>query len=326
MRKGLWLVTLLLGLVIDSVAAIPFKPGDILLPYGEKVIGVFSPSGGPPRTTLSTDPSVFDSSTTSLKGGGIAFDENFEYLYVTVKDANINGNTNAAIVKFNAAGQKVATFIDNSVGDDFRDLAVRSGYIYVATPSGVRVYKADNGDYITTLGNINARSVAFDSQGTLYALTYNQVYKWDGSKFNSLDLTGLDDAHDLAFDSAGNLYVTDGTQHHINKFGKTDGGFDKKPVTITIPNFTTGAVFGIAYDRFINTFYASISTSQKINQIVTFNPNSSSTVDVPNTSDYSGVRWLEVYPTPEPASFMLFGSGLVVVLWFWRRRSEGQCR
>lgn len=326
MSRKIWLVILLSGFIMDSIVAIPFKPGDILLAYNEKLIGVIPPSGGLPRVTLTTDPSVFSSDTMSLKGGGIAFDEHFEYLYVTVKDANIGNNQNAAIVKFNAAGQKVATFIDKTVEDDFRDLAVRGGYIYVATPKGVRKYKAANGEYVGTLDNINARSVAFDAQGTLYALAYNQVYKWDGSKFVSLELSGIGDGRDLAFDKAGNLYVADGTKHHIDKFIKTDGGFAQTPVTISIPNLTSGAVFGIAYDYFANVFYASIATALKINKIVTFTPDSSTATGLPGTLDYSGVRWLEVYPTPEPMTVTLFGSGLAVLLLFYRNRNRKQRR
>ena len=96
--------------------------------------------------------------------------DEFGNLYVTV--SNFRGTDNRrGIIKFNAAGVKELE-IDSGITTDFRGLAVRDGFIYVARASGIQRFNAETGVPISPIlsSAISFRDIAFDRQGNLYGL------------------------------------------------------------------------------------------------------------------------------------------------------------
>ncbi len=325
-RRFIFVVALLVGAwVLTSlpIFAAPFQPGQIFIAYDGSNIGVFADTvslAGTQVQTLSVSPSSFTMATTLSGGGGIALDE-FGNLYVTV--SNFRGTSNKGIIKFNAAGVKVLEIDSGITTTDFRGLAVCNGVIYVARASGIQRFNAETGVPISPIlsSGISFRDVAFDSRGNLYGLYISggnvYVRKWTGVGSPITDiLLGSESTHPdpraLVLDQDGNLYITVNTSPipSIRKFSQAGTLL----ATYTAPS-GTGTLIGLDYDPGVQKLFASHTGS--IGQILALDLKTGSwTAFGPN--NLSGVRWLAVYPTPEPTIAILLAAGWL----FLRRRSR----
>jgi hypothetical protein len=333
-----WLITvvvlsLLSFVTIKPAHAAPFQPGQIFVAYGGNQIGVFadavSLAGTQAMPPISIEPSSFGTGTILSGGGGVALDE-FGNLYVTVSN---NGTGKLGIVKVNADGT-VAFRQGYSISDvsDFRSLVVKGGKIYVATNSGIRVFDATTGDRISTAdfgGTLAFRDLAFDSQGNLYALREPttgtaEIRRWLAGNFSGegtilLQASGNRDPRALIVDEQGNIYFTANPAGGgiVRKF-RQDGTL---LATYSVPS-GTGTLIGLDYDPGTQRLFAS-HTGTGIEQILWIDRNASSgaTMNAFGPNNLSGVRWLAVYPTSEPAAAVLLLAGLGWLVRRVRRRS-----
>ena len=323
-----WLITvialsLLPFMFINLTHAAPLQPGQIFVAYGGNQIGVFADTvslTGNVIQTLEVPSPGFLTVTTLGGGGGLALDEEGN-LYATLSD----NNGNVGLVKFRASDGERAfekTYTISGV-EDFRSLVVREGRIYVATNRGIRVFDATNGDYLTSFGGTLAfRDLAFDSQGNLYALREpttgtTEIRRWAAGDFTGTGTTlfsasGNRDPRALVVDEQGNIYFTaNPTPLPVVRKYKQDGTL---LATYSVPS-GTGTLIGLDYDPGTQRLFASHTATGGIGQILWIDRNaaSGSIMSVfPNNRPYdlSGVRWLAVYPTPEPATAVLLLAGL----------------
>jgi len=323
-----WLIivialSLLPFVFINLTHAAPLQPGQIFVAYGGNQIGVFADTvslTGNVIQTLEVPSPGFLTVTTLGGGGGLALDEEGN-LYATLSD----NNGNVGLVKFRASDGERAfekTYTISGV-EDFRSLVVREGRIYVATNRGIRVFDATNGDYLTSFGGTLAfRDLAFDSQGNLYALREpttgtTEIRRWAAGDFTGTGTTlfsasGNRDPRALVVDEQGNIYFTANPAGGgvVRKF-RQDGTL---LATYSVPS-GTGTLIGLDYDPGTQRLFASHTATGGIGQILWIDRNaaSGSIMSVfPNNRPYdlSGVRWLAVYPTPEPATAVLLLAGL----------------
>ncbi len=319
----------LLAALIQPILAVPFQPGNLFVAYGGSNIGVFKMDGTLVQT-LSVSPSSFGTGTTLSGGGGVALDE-FGNLYVTV--SNFGGTADRrGIIKFNAAGVKVLE-INSGITTDFRGLAVRNGVMYVARASGIQRFNAETGVSISPIlsSGISFRDVTFDRQGNLYGLYISGgnvlVRKWTGVEPPITDiLLGSEATHPdpraLVLDMDGNLYITVNTspQRRVRKFSP-DGTL---LADYLAPRAISGAgniLIGLDYDPGTQRLFAS-HTGTGIGQILWIDKNASSgaTMSAFGPANLSGVRWLAVYPTPEPTTAILLAAGLLLLRRRFRKR------
>lgn len=345
-RKFILSTILVVGkLLLTSfmVSAAPFQTGQIFVAYGGSNIGVFadtvSLAGRQIGDPISISPSTFTTGTTLSGGGGLALDEDGN-LYVTVSD---NGSGKLGIVKYNANGalvfQKGYTRgkdkdLPTSV-EDFRSLIVRDGKIYVATDDGIRVFCANNGERLKNedFGSGSFRDIAFDKKGNLYGLCSPapgkvEVRKWTvgnfsgtGSPLFTQDGSGLPGNYEpraLVIDEDGYIYIT------VNPSG---GPFVRKfnqkgdlIATYKVPS-NTGTLIGLDYDPGTQRLFAS-HTGTSIGQILWVNRDASdgTTMTAFGPTNLLGVRWLAVYPTPEPTTSLLLVAGLLLLRRGLKRR------
>jgi hypothetical protein len=341
-----WLITvvtlsLLPFVSIKPTHAAPFQPGQIFVAYGGNQIGVFadtvSLTGAQAMSPISIAPSSFGTGSGLPGGGGIALDE-FGNLYVTV---NNDGTGKLGIVKVNAdgsvafrrgyergAGKDLPTSVE-----DFRSLVVYSGQIYVATDSGIRVFDAATGSRISTAdfgGTLAFRDLAFDSQGNLYALREPttgtaEIRRWSAGNFTGtgtilFSASGNRDPRALVVDEQGNIYFTANPAGGsvVRKY-KQDGTL---LATYNVPS-GTGTLIGLDYDPGTQRLFASHTATGGIGQILWIDRNAPSglTMNAFGPNNLSGVRWLAVYPTSEPAAAVLLLAGLGWLVRRVRRRS-----
>ena len=326
-----WLITvialsLLPFMFINLTHAAPLQPGQIFVAYGGNQIGVFadtvSLTGTQAMPPISIDPSSFGTGTTLSGGGGIALDE-FGNLYVTVNNHDGTPEGKLGIVKVNADGS-VAFRQGYSISGvtDFRSLVVRDGKIYVATNRGIRVFNANMGDHISAAdfgGTLAYRDLAFDSQGNLYALREPttgtvEIRRWSAGDFTGtgtilFSASGNTDPRALVVDEQGNIYFTANPAGGgvVRKF-RQDGTL---LATYSVPS-GTGTLIGLDYDPGTQRLFASHTATGGIGQILWIDRNaaSGSTMSAFGPNDLNGVRWLAVYPTPEPAAAVLLIAGL----------------
>jgi len=323
-----WLITVIALSLLPFVSikpthAAPLQPGQIFVAYGGNQIGVFADTvslAGNVIQTLEVPSPGFLTVTTLGGGGGLALDEEGN-LYATLSD----NNGNVGLVKFRASDGERAfekTYTISGV-EDFRSLVVREGRIYVATNRGIRVFDATNGDYLTSFGGTLAfRDLAFDSQGNLYALREPttgtvEIRRWSAGDFTGtgtilFSASGNTDPRALVVDEQGNIYFTANPAGGgvVRKF-RQDGTL---LATYSVPS-GTGTLIGLDYDPGTQRLFASHTATGGIGQILWIDRNaaSGSIMSVfPNNRPYdlSGVRWLAVYPTPEPAAAVLLIAGL----------------
>ncbi|MEZ8217616.1 PEP-CTERM protein-sorting domain-containing protein [Candidatus Fervidibacteria bacterium JGI MDM2 SSWTFF-3-K9] len=320
-----WLITvialsLLPFMFINLTHAAPLQPGQIFVAYGGNQIGVFADTvslTGNVIQTLEVPSPGFLTVTTLGGGGGLALDEEGN-LYATLSD----NNGNVGLVKFRASDGERAfekTYTISGV-EDFRSLVVRGGRIYVATNRGIRVFDATNGDYLTSFGGTLAfRDLAFDSQGNLYALreptTGNaEIRRWAAGDFTGtgtilFSASGNRDPRALVVDEQGNIYFTANPAGGgvVRKF-RQDGTL---LATYSVPS-GTGTLIGLDYDPGTQRLFASHTATGGIGQILWIDRNaaSGSTMSAFGPNNLNGVRWLAVYPTPEPATAVLLIAGL----------------
>jgi hypothetical protein len=263
-------------------------------------------------------------------GGGLALDEEGN-LYATLS----NNTGSVGLVKFRASdGSKVfeKTYTISGVSD-FRSLVVRDGRIYVATNSGIRVFDAATGSRISTAdfgGTLAFRDLAFDGQGNLYALREPttgtaEIRRWSAGNFTGtgtilFSASGNRDPRALVVDEQGNIYFTANPAGGsvVRKY-KQDGTL---LATYNVPS-GTGTLIGLDYDPGTQRLFASHTATGGIGQILWIDRNASSgaTMNAFGPNNLSGVRWLAVYPTSEPAAAVLLLAGLGWLVRRVRRRS-----
>jgi DNA-binding beta-propeller fold protein YncE len=330
---------LLVGWVVlvgGRAGAAPFEPGQIFIAYDRNNIGVFadtiSTTGNligtinlSPRTTFATDPR-------NLAGGGVALDEAGN-LYVTVQ--NFEDTANRGLIKIDRNGNIV--WKRGGGTTDYRGVAASAtlNRVFVATAQGIDVYRADNGQRLAGEsfgGTLAFRDIAIDPQGNLYALRESptgtvRVHFWAAGNFfgtgtELFSASGNTDPRALVVDEDGNLYIT------VNPAG---GPFVRKfdrsgnlLATYKTPS-GSGTLIGLDYDPGTQRLFAS-HTGTGIGQILWIDRNASSgstmTAFGPTNLFLSGVRWLALYPTPEPSVALLVLAG-GAALW-WRRRQGGR--
>jgi hypothetical protein len=318
---------------IKPTHAAPFQPGQIFVAYGGNQIGVFADTvslAGNVIQTLVVPSPGFLTVTGLGGGGGLALDEEGN-LYATLSD-----NTGSVgLVKFRASdGSKVfeKTYTISGVSD-FRSLVVRDGRIYVATNSGVRIFDAATGSRISTAdfgGTLAFRDLAFDSQGNLYALREPttgtaEIRRWSAGNFTGtgtilFSASGNRDPRALVVDEQGNIYFTANPAGGsvVRKY-KQDGTL---LATYNVPS-GTGTLIGLDYDPGTQRLFASHTATGGIGQILWIDRNAPSglTMNAFGPNNLSGVRWLAVYPTSEPAAAVLLLAGLGWLVRRARRRS-----
>jgi hypothetical protein len=333
-----WLITALALSLLPFVSikpthAAPFQPGQIFVAYGGDKIGVFADTvslAGNVIQTLVVPSPGFLTVTGLGGGGGLALDEEGN-LYATLSD-----NTGSVgLVKFRASdGSKVfeKTYTISGVSD-FRSLVVRDGRIYVATNSGVRIFDAATGSRISTAdfgGTLAFRDLAFDSQGNLYALREPttgtaEIRRWSAGNFTGMgtilfSASGNRDPRALVVDEQGNIYFTANPAGGsvVRKY-KQDGTL---LATYNVPS-GTGTLIGLDYDPGTQRLFASHTATGGIGQILWIDRNAPSglTMNAFGPNNLSGVRWLAVYPTSEPAAAVLLLAGLGWLVRRVRRRS-----
>jgi hypothetical protein len=332
-----WLITvvtlsLLPFVSIKPTHAAPFQPGQIFVAYGGNQIGVFADTvslAGNVIQTLVVPSPGFLTVTGLGGGGGLALDEEGN-LYATLS----NNTGSVGLVKFRASdGSKVfeKTYTISGVSD-FRSLVVRDGRIYVATNSGIRVFDAATGSRISTAdfgGTLAFRDLAFDGQGNLYALREPttgtaEIRRWSAGNFTGtgtilFSASGNRDPRALVVDEQGNIYFTANPAGGsvVRKY-KQDGTL---LATYNVPS-GTGTLIGLDYDPGTQRLFAS-HTGTGIGQILWIDRNAPSglTMNAFGPNNLSGVRWLAVYPTSEPAAAVLLLAGLGWLVRRVRRRS-----
>ncbi len=336
MNRRRWLAAVVAAVFLVgaclSLHAAPFQPGQIFVAYGGNTIGVFadtvSLAGTQARSPLSIAPSSFTTETTLSGGGGVTLDESGN-LYVTLRTPG------TGLVKIKADGSEAfhRTYSISGV-TDFRSLAVRGGKIYVATNSGIRVFDATTGDRISGAdfgGTLAFRDLAFDSQGNLYALRESPtgtavIHRWTAGSLTGTGTilfaaAGNTDPRALVVDEKGTIYFTAnpmGTRV-IRKYAPNGALLASyfSPVT-------TGTIIGLDYDPGTQRLFAS-HTATGIGQILWIDRNApdGATLNAFGPSNLSGVRWLAVYPTPEPTVGLLLLAGIGLRWLVKRRRASG---
>lgn len=307
----------LMGACVPLHAA-PLQPGQIFVAYGGSNIGVFadtvSLAGTPTMAPLSIDPSSFTTATSLSGGGGVALDESGN-LYVTVQ--NFKGTANQrGLIKIDRNGNVVLKIGATTI--DFRGIAVHDGVIYVASESGIRRFNANTGESISPIlaSGTAFRDVAFDAQGNLYALKSTEVIKWAAGSFSGSGTKLFDipdeDPRALVLDERGDIYITFEDTKSVRRYSQSG-----VPLATYVTPPGTGSLIGLDYDPGTRRLFAS-HTGTKIGQILWINRNASSgaTMSAFGPTNLSGVRWLAVYPTPEPAAGLLL---LASLMWLLKR-------
>jgi hypothetical protein len=339
-----WLITvvtlsLLPFVSIKPTHAAPFQPGQIFVAYGGNQIGVFADTVSLTGSVLQTlvVPSPGFLTVTGLGGGGgLALDEEGN-LYATLS----NNTGSVGLVKFRASdGSKVfeKTYTISGVSD-FRSLVVRDGRIYVATNRGIRVFDAATGSRISTAdfgGTLAFRDLAFDSQGNLYALREPttgtaEIRRWSAGNFTGTGTILFSefsesesenrDPRALVVDEQGNIYFTVNNPAPVGSVVRKYKQDGTLLATYNVPS-GTGTLIGLDYDPGTQRLFAS-HTGTRIGQILWIDRNASSgaTMNAFGPNNLSGVRWLAVYPTSEPAAAVLLLAGLGWLVRRARRRS-----
>ena len=258
---------------------------------------------------ISIAPSTFGTGATLSGGGGVALDE-FGNLYVTVQ--NFKGQTNRrGIVKIDRNGNIVLEIDGGTTTIDFRGVAVRDSIIYVASGSGIRRFSADNGASISPIidSGTSFRDVAFDGQGNLHALLSDKVRRWstDFSQYSSFTIPE-EDPRAIIVDEDDNIYIAFEDTKLIRKYspnGNLMATYHAYPDLKKV-----GSLIGLDYDPGTQRLFAS-HTGTGIGQILWIDRNASSgTMNAFGPNNLSGVRWLAVYPTSEPAAAILLLAGL----------------
>lgn len=315
----------LLSTTLTSPA--PFQPGDIFIAYDGNKIGVFADTvslSGSQVGTINLPANSFITGTGLSGSGGIALDE-LGNLYVTLSDTGL--------AKFDVNGNPV--FQKNysiSRVTDFRGIAVRDEKIYVATDNGIRVFRASDGERLPSedFGTDYAfRDVAFDNQGNLYALRESPkgtvwVHFWSKGTFTGdgklFSASGNTDPRAIVIDDDGNIYITVNPSGgpFVRKFTRTGSLL----ATYNVPS-GTGKLIGLDYDPGTQRLFVS-HTGTGIGQILWIDKNApnGSTMNAFGPTNLSGVRWLAVYPTPEPATVILVAVGF----WALKRRFDTRRR
>jgi len=326
-RRFIFVVALFVGAwVLTSlpIFAAPFQPGQIFIAYDGSNIGVFADTvslAGTQVQTLSVSTSSFTMATTLSGGGGIALDE-FGNLYVTVQ--NFEGTMERrGIIKIDRNGN-VAWKADSGDTLDYRGIVASSNLnrVFVATEGGsgqrgIHVYRASDGEKLTAEffgGTLAFRDLAFDKNGNLYGLRHNEIKRWMAGNFSgegiSLFSVPPEDPRAIMIDEDGNIYITFEDTKVIRKYSPTGTLL----ATYSTPA-GTGSLIGLDYDPGVQKLFASHTGS--IGQILALDLKTGSwTAFGPN--NLSGVRWLAVYPTPEPTIAILLAAGWL----FLRRRSR----
>jgi len=326
-----WLITvvtlsLLSFMSIKPIHAAPFQPGQIFVAYGGNQIGVFadtvSLTGAQAMSPISIAPSSFGTDTILTGGGGVALDE-LGNLYVTVQ--NFKRQTNRrGVVKIDRNGNIVLEIDGGTTTIDFRGVAVHDGIIYVASGSGIRRFRADNGASISPIiaSGTSFRDVAFDRQGNLYALLSNEVRRWstDFSQYSSFSIPN-EDPRAIVLDEDGNIYITFENKKLIRKYSPNGNLIATYYAYSDLSK--VGSLIGLDYDPGTQRLFASHTATGGIGQILWIDRNASSgaTMNAFGPNNLSGVRWLAVYPTSEPAAAVLLLAGLGWLVRRVRRRS-----
>ncbi len=347
-RRFIFVVALLVGAwVLTSlpIFAAPFQPGQIFIAYDGSNIGVFADTvslAGTQVQTLSVSPSSFAKSPASLAGGGVALDEDGN-LYVTAQNI---GTGNTGIVKVNRNGT-IVWRADSGVTLDYRGIVASSNLnrVFVATEGGsgqrgIHVYRASDGEKLTAEffgGTLAFRDLAFDKNGNLYAVRQTApaagnrlvIRRWSAGNYTGTGSVVFaiggtyanSDPRALVVDDEGNIYIALNSPKAVIKVRPAPTGSDSETsdtgtvlATYTAPS-GTGTLIGLDYDPGVQKLFASHTGS--IGQILALDLKTGSwTAFGPN--NLSGVRWLAVYPTPEPTIAILLAAGWL----FLRRRSR----
>jgi DNA-binding beta-propeller fold protein YncE len=334
-----------LGLLVGWVVlvggradAAPFEPGQIFIAYDRNTIGVFADTTSPDTgglvgainlQSLSSE-STFTTDATLTGGGGVALDEAGN-LYVTVQNFERTGNR--GLIKIDRNGNIAWKRGGGTI--DYRGVAASAtlNRVFVATAQGIDVYRADDGQRLAGEsfgGTFAFRDIAIDPQGNLYALRESptgtvRVHFWAAGNFSGtgtelFSASGNTDPRALVVDEDRNLYIT------VNPAG---GPFVRKfdrsgnlLATYKTPS-GSGTLIGLDYDPGTQRLFAS-HTGTGIGQILWIDRNASSGSPMTafGPTNLSGVRWLALYPTPEPSVALLVLAG-GAALW-WRRRQGGR--